>query len=257
MHQLQLAVSLTKEERSALAFGQAFMNSSIIYAGFYDQAMYQVATVNQIMQLFQNPSLSFRFVLFELIQFVGAAVDNHEAMITATRSLENTDQLKFVDRRKNLIIWNRGTQIFVKELSSHSAAVPPGFSTDKDAIRLEKSRLLLFSPDDASSTGSPGAQEIFAIRLFQRSLSNLAAMNDPVEKQYLLAGSQVLVKEEGCSVLGDSAAKIVMEFLQKDVTEARLNADKLLVFSEAVPPLWKEIDIWEKLARDLANSSTP
>jgi len=258
MHQLQLVVSLKKGERSALAFGQAFMNSSKLYAGFYDQGMYQIATVNQIMNLFQNPSPGVRYVLSELIQFVGAAVDNHELMINAILTLENTDQVKFADRRKNLLVWNRGTRIFVKELSSHSSTAHLGFSADEPTMRLEKSRLLLLSPEDASATGSPDAQETLAIQEAHHALSNPAITNDPVAKQKLLMDCQAWINEEGCSILGRCVAKIVTAFLHKDVAAARLNADKILAFSEGVPPPWKkEINIWETVARELANSSTP
>jgi len=263
INRLQSAMSLTGAERSALAFGQRFMNSSIIYEGFYNQSQEQTATINRVMSLFSvSPlSTSTQYVLFELIGLIGAATSNHELMVTATVSQEGLDQIEFADRRRNLLVWNRGTRIFIKELSKHIALRLPGFSVSKDILRLEQCRLFLFSPADASMTGSPDAQEIFAIKEAFRDLNNPTIIAGPNAKNDMRMACKALVDEPGASLFAGYVAGIIIACLKQDETEnwdetvkqATVNANSLMQFSMGVPPLWKqEMDIWLNVARNFA-----
>jgi hypothetical protein len=263
IQRLQLAMSLTSDERSALAFGEGFMNSSTIYAGFYTQSQEQTAIIKRVMSLFLFSPLSTnaQYVLFELIRLIEAATSNHELMITATVSQEGMDQINFVDRRRNLLVWNRGTRIFVKELTKHIALRLPGFSISKEILRLEKCRLFLISPADASINGSPDAQEIFAIKEAFRDLNTPAIMAGPTAKDDMRMACKALVDEPGSSLFAGYVAGIIIACLKQDesenwdetVKQATSNANALMEFSIGVPPLWKqEMDIWLKVALNFA-----
>lgn len=135
---LQSASYLTQDERQALAFGHHFMYKSGLMGAFSDSAQQQDVAIKRITLLLQVPSENAQYVRLELIRLVGCAIDNHEIMVTSTVMLETASQLEFLDRRNKLLIWIRGTRIFLKPLSPVNLPALPNLLSDRELWRLEK-----------------------------------------------------------------------------------------------------------------------
>ncbi|CZR68810.1 uncharacterized protein PAC_18710 [Phialocephala subalpina] len=148
--------SMTPEEREAMHFGRAFLSSSSAETHFWDNSKEQRRHVNTIVDtltkinLTPNSTTATRqHFLAILLSRIRKAIDNHQVMIASILSVENIAGVVYYNRRNNLLIWNRGTRAFLRELARTPSTAVANF--DQQLLELERARMYLFSPNDPAS----------------------------------------------------------------------------------------------------------
>jgi hypothetical protein len=148
--ELERLLQMTPYQRIGRDFGQAFLRSLREEDAFWTSTTFQEVRVKEILkQITQVPANKEETVelLASLAALISEAGKYHEAMIVSIIASEEIEGSTYTDRRRNLLIWNRGTRDFVCKLRSlideeneYTAAL------DKDLLALELCRMKLWSP---------------------------------------------------------------------------------------------------------------
>lgn len=155
IHHVQGILSEEPNVRRAKALANSLMYSSQTENAFWDRAQNQRRGVVQILDHLKTennasdqPAVDFE----QLITYISALLRNHERTIEALFEHAQPTQQAVLEvpneeRRKALLAWNRGTSIFINQVSLQNHDVAEQVRLLDEAIALEICRMKLFTPD--------------------------------------------------------------------------------------------------------------
>ncbi|KAL2071981.1 hypothetical protein VTL71DRAFT_11324 [Oculimacula yallundae] len=251
---LQIALTLTPEERGAMEFGRNLLIASRNEQSYWDNSAQQQAhakAATAILASARNKPLTRaeqRTTVLNLTQCMVEAISNHQVQIAAVQSLEALNKVTYPDRRSALKIWNRGTRVFLNDLKG----ADQGNHIEITALllNLEIARMVLYDPTDPLLQTSEEYVEIQSLQLarFEFTQGNFTSCRN------VCLG---LVGTNSCSIFACCGAAAILFALDQDVykgwDERKRNliiVNEMLIYCMAAAPAnW--IPLWRSLKTEL------
>jgi hypothetical protein len=168
---LERSLEMTPGDRDAMKFGRTFILSSSAEVEFWDQSAQQTNAVDSIITtveaILRNPNQrpqDRHYLTTELLTGLQKAIENHEMMIAAILSVENTNGVSYTNRRKTLLSWNRGTRTFMNRIMGLQFAGSLATSIQDLLSQLERARMVLWAYNDIPNGLDTDVAEITLIR---------------------------------------------------------------------------------------------
>ena len=256
-------MNMNPDHRAAYDFGMRMLQSAQLRDQFWIQVDVVTDAVTGILNSMSNPDNintieHRRQMLEEQFNFLQCAREAHQTMIIRMLEAEGVNEAIYTERRRDLINWNRGTRIFVKEfikgLQSHGNLGDTTADQDilhREAICIEICRMMLCSPDGNGTTDQVELAEVAALQKAQTEF-NCADFAG------CIAACAQLVQLDASSLFADACAHLLAGKVTSRPDADRVSAIERAnkIFSDLIleaanksrriraPPAWRLSPEW-------------
>lgn len=267
--------TLTPEQRILAEFGHSLMLSSSRESRFWEESKNKSDAMNNINEiLYRDPKIRTPAqglgVIFNSV--LPQAIQNHENMVTLTIDMENEKESLNSERRKSLLVWNKGTTSFVrrmiKEVQDDNPDTPIP-EAERFLIKLEKERLRLSNPNPAGDTTDSDELEFLKLQRCKQVLTT----SDPAMavNQEMETLANAVLEDEDSTLFSIACAKILLAVLGRKIVQgwierARVGGEAMTTFAALVEVstvgdiwvFWKaEMNAWQAMLMQVARDGPP
>ncbi|KUJ10907.1 uncharacterized protein LY89DRAFT_252084 [Mollisia scopiformis] len=243
---IQSAASMTPDERAALQFAWSLIASSEAEQEFWDNSTKQqtavdflIGSVNALMVNQFQPA-QIQTIASSFLGLVRTAISNHEVMIAAIKSAEAANNTTYPNRRRTLLIWNRGTRTFMNRVLASRLLAAAGLNWTQQFLDLEACRMHLWDPN-IPGDGIP--EDRFELE----NLSTASGFCDAGQASACLAtcngiradASNSIIANITCKVLLFDAYRNVFNLWPSRKTDLHQALEMLGYFAWAAPAPWQ------------------
>lgn len=173
LNAMMAAVDMMPEDKRAIKFATEILMSSQLEQAYWNDSQAQREQVQNVQRFMTEWSTgltvdAIKSAVFQaLTEIHQKMMTNHETMIANVMSMESLNNTTYPDRRDTLRMWNRGTRAFLRTIETDLAgATNPNMGINAELVRLERCRIILWDPTDATYQHGQDWLELQSVQQF-------------------------------------------------------------------------------------------